>query len=506
MIGSFRSGGPLDLDCDALIIGSGAGGACVADVLTRAGFDVVMIEEGAYTPPQFAPTSASDALLRSWRCGGLTAALGAPPVVYAEGRCVGGGTEINSAIFQRADDSLLDLWARRYSIAEFGAEALAPWYDRAARAVNASYTPLSEQGRPSDLLRAGAAKLGWRHASLERAQRQCVGTNNCSLGCPTGGKQSMSVTLLPEAIARGMRLVAECRVDRLERSGDRIVAAHGRAIDHAGRRQRVTVRAKDVFLCAGAIHTPALLQRSGLGRHFGKTLRMHPTIRAIAVFDELVDASSFRLPLQAITEFMPDQRIGGSVFTPSFFGMALADDLPRRAHLLARWRHAAVYYGMIRPQGTGRIDSLLPGQEPLVRYSHTAQDLHSIAEIGGRLAEVLFAAGARLVVPCIAGHEGWTDPAAARQELSRGIARSRLNLMTIHLFSSCIPGETGAQTVTDSFGRVRGLANLVIADASQIPEAPGCNPQGTVMALAFRSAEAFLTAADHVRSVAAAAE
>ena len=108
MKGSFRPGAALDLDADAVIIGSGAGGSCVADILTKAGLSVIMLEEGGYVPAPLASPLATGAFPATWRCGGLTAALGAPPVAYAEGRCVGGGTEINSAIAQRADPELLN--------------------------------------------------------------------------------------------------------------------------------------------------------------------------------------------------------------------------------------------------------------------------------------------------------------------------------------------------------------------------------------------------------------
>ena len=72
--------------------------------------------------------------------------------------------------------------------------------------------------------------------------------------------------------------------------------------------------------------------------------------------------------------------------------------------------------------------------------------------------------------------------------------------MTIHLFSSCPSGENTDRCATDSFGRVHGLENLFNVDGSQIPEAPGVNPQGTIMAIAFRNAEAFLAESDRDRS------
>lgn len=493
MTGPHRLLQGMDLECEVLIIGSGAGGAVVADVLTRAGIDVLMLEEGPYIPQSKAPNSAVEAFPKLWRSGGVTAALGPQPVAYAEGRCVGGGTEINSAIFQRTPAELLEDWAKRYQIAEFGADQLADYFERAAATVNASQTsgPLGEH---SETLRRGGEALGWKVSALERGQRSCVGTNLCALSCPTGGKQSMTATLIPEALRRGLRLIAECRVLRLNRKSGRITGATAIVRDDAGRRGKVTVRCKEVFLCAGAIHSPALLKRSGLGTNVGKSLRLHPTVKAIGVFDDPIEGHLSRLPLYAVTEFMPDQRIGGSVFTPGFFGMALAEDWAQRADLMKSWRNCASYYAMARAEGTGSIRPLPGVGDPLVTYRLTDADRRNLASGLGRLGRLMFAAGARRVFPSITGHAGWDSPKDCEQlESDQVLPWERTNIMTIHLFSSCPPGENRALSATDSFGRVRGAENVTLADASQIPEAPGVNPQGTVMALAYRAAEAFLT-------------
>jgi choline dehydrogenase-like flavoprotein len=252
-------------------------------------------------------------------------------------------------------------------------------------------------------------------------------------------------------------------------------------------------------LAAGAIYTPTILQRSGFKGRVGASLRLHPTIRVIAVFEETIDAHLSRLPLAAVTEFMPDQRVGGSVFSPAFFAMALGEDLENRAQLQAHWRQSGLYYGMIRPTGHGRV-AVLPGlADPIVSYRLEPADWTALAMVTERLAQVMFAAGARLVVPSIIGNTGWRSPAEARRDLAGGLPRRRTNLMSIHIFSSCPPGEDIARTVTDSFGRMRGVENLVIADASQIPEATGVNPQGTVMALAFRATEAWLAGSPQER-------
>src|SRR5947208_9619741 len=101
MTGIITIEGPTILSCEVLVIGTGAGGASAAATLADAGVDVLMLEEGPYVPADVAPQGLAEALPMLWRGGGLTATIGGTQIALVEGRCVGGGTEINSAIFQR---------------------------------------------------------------------------------------------------------------------------------------------------------------------------------------------------------------------------------------------------------------------------------------------------------------------------------------------------------------------------------------------------------------------
>ena len=73
-------GHATSFSADAIIIGSGAGGSAVADSLTRAGLDIVMVEEGPLVPANESTGTGTGAFARAWRGGGLTAALGRPPI------------------------------------------------------------------------------------------------------------------------------------------------------------------------------------------------------------------------------------------------------------------------------------------------------------------------------------------------------------------------------------------------------------------------------------------
>ena len=66
------------------------------------------------------------------------------------------------------------------------------------------------------------------------------------------------------------------------------------------------------------------------------------------------------------------------------------------------------------------------------------------------------------------------------------------SLMTVHLCSTVPMGEDPRRCGTDSFGRLHGFENVWVNDASLLPDAPGVNPQGTIMAIASRNSAYFM--------------
>src|SRR5918996_3830491 len=264
-------------------------------------------------------------------------------VAYVEGRCVGGSTEINRGLYHRLPDHLAAEWSATYRIDEFGPAALAGYADRVERQLAVTTVP----GAPppsSAVLERGATKLGWRNVEFSRVfsyDDQGRGT-----------KQTMSRTMLPRALAAGATLVPDCRVQRLLRDGDRVVGARARRRHEDGTTERLTIRAEQVFVCAGAVETPALLQRSGIRRNVGNGLKMHPTVKIAARFSHPVDHGD--VPMHRITEFAPGLTIGGSASRRGHIAMALADTGIPFDDALANWENISVYYAAIRSEGSGR--------------------------------------------------------------------------------------------------------------------------------------------------------
>lgn len=113
-----------DLSCDVLIIGSGAGGAPTAALLAEAGFDVIVVEEGEWVEQGSVAPFSLEQMEHQYRAGGVTVALGLPSIAYTEGRCAGGGTEVNSGLYRRPPTEVVERWASRWHIRDLDPDSL----------------------------------------------------------------------------------------------------------------------------------------------------------------------------------------------------------------------------------------------------------------------------------------------------------------------------------------------------------------------------------------------
>ncbi|MCC6339501.1 MAG: GMC family oxidoreductase [Acidimicrobiia bacterium] len=469
-----------DLRADVVVVGSGAGGAVTAATLAEGGRDVCVVEEGPWIAPDELEPFSFEEMRARYRHRGLTAALGRPGIAYAEGRCVGGSTEINSGLYRRLPEELAARWQERGRILEFTPDILDHYASTIEEEIEISTVP----GAPplsSALIERGATKLGWRSTEFARLFSYSPDGR--------GTKQTMARTFVPRAVAAGARIVPDTEAVRVLVDGGRATGVACRRRRPDGAWERFEVRAPQVFVCGGAIQSPALLQRSGIRGLVGSGLEFHPTIKVAARFPHPIDHDD--VPMHRVTEFPSNLTIGGSASTRGHVALAIADAAPGDDEALDAWESTAVYYTAIKSEGHGRVWTLPGLHAPVVAYSLTEADLSLLARGLVHLGELLFAAGATALYPSIAGGPvlrrrgdlvSWWD----------AVDRNRVNLMTVHLASTIRMGEDQALAAADSFGRIRGVANLWVNDASLLPTAPGVNPQAAIMAIARRNADHFL--------------
>jgi choline dehydrogenase-like flavoprotein len=470
-----------ELRCEIAVVGSGPGGSITACLLAESGRDVLLIEEGPFASLESTPAFSVCEMEQKYRNGGLTVAMGQTKIAYVEGRCVGGGSEINSGLYHRTPPEILDQWRREFEVEALSESDLRPHFEACERDVFVSKLPGAAPAA-SLKLHEGAERLGWKSLEVPRWFRY---EDTPPGAAPRGTRQSMTRTFVPRFLAAGGRLLPGTRVRRLVRDGNWELETE-RANGSRGR-----ISAETVFVCAGAVQTPALLRRSGLKKNIGNSLHLHPTAKLVACFPDQINAHHMGVPVHQVKEFSPRLSFGCSISSEPYLGLGLLDfpdtlrDVPRQ------WPHLATYYAMITGEGCGTVRTLPGFRDPLVRYLVTRTDRRDLMDGLRKLSEALFAAGAAEIYPAVPGGRILRGPEEARQ-LPDEFPAGGGGLMTIHLFSSCPMGERKDKCAADSFGRVHEAKNLFIADASLLCGAPGVNPQGTIMAIARRNALQFV--------------
>lgn len=469
---------------DVVIIGSGAGGAVVAAELAESGLSVAVLEEGEHHATGEFTTRTLDMVRMLYRDGGAATTLGRVPIQFAEGRCVGGSTVVNGGMAFRASERVLHRWGSAAGLPGLDLDAQ---YARVERLLSVGPPDPDSIGRDQQLLKAGADRLGWRVVECRRAHVHCGGCNVCVWGCPTGAKQSALVSYLPRAISFGASVWTGCRVDRVVMDGKRAV---GVVASVAGR--SVTVRARRVVLAAGAVQTPALLQRSRIAspsRQVGRNLTLHPGAAVTALFDETVDAWTGAHESYQVREFESEGIILAAVnLPPSLVTRTLHLRGTNLDEAMAEYPRMVTAGVLVEDTGAGRVRAV-GNRDVAVTYPVSSLDSARIVRAVTLLGEALLAGGARRLHLPIDG----VQPVVAMDELRRltdaPIAPERLELSTVHLMGTARLGADPVTSVCDSHGAVHDTDQLLVADASLFPSPVGVNPQLTVMALATRVAE-----------------
>lgn len=459
---------------EALVVGSGAGGATTAATLVAAGVQTLVLEEGPDVPAGQVPQFSQSQMRAQYRNRGQLMALGVPPVTYAEGCCVGGSTEINSSLYHRPSAALLAGWTRGWAIRDLTPAVMDPISEAIERNLHVGRFP-GPLPAASAFLADGAAQLGWHSVEVSRWFRY-----------DTGQRQSMSVTYLRHARACGAEVRSGARVRSLEVANGRAAVAEVEMSD--GRTERIGF--DTVFVCGGAVQSAALLLRSGITGNVGRTLSMHPTVKAVA-FSQRIESDPRDVPVTQVREFAPDMTIGGSATDPPLLALALLPTSVGVHEAAESGPGAGIYYAAIRSSGRGRVRVLPRQRDPLVTFRVPRVDFARLQSAMGRLLLVLLAAGSDRVVASVHGAEAITGPDGIPAEVAR-MTRRTADLMTVHVCSSVPMGEDRDLCAVDSFGASHEVRGLVVNDASIVNGAPGINPQGTVMALAIRNAEHFL--------------
>ncbi len=506
-------------ELDAVVIGTGAGGAPLLAKLAAAGRRVVALEAGPWfeSPAEQFATDEVAASHIYWLGERLSG--GKTPEVLGgntSGTGVGGSTLHWGAFCPRADERDLQLktdsgrgvdWPLHlrdlipyYQEVELflGVSGPSPYPWDPARRYPTGPVPING---PGELMIKGFDALGLRSSAAPIAalsqdysrpeyetRKACVNRGFCHQGCRNGAKASMDVTYLPWAVRSGAEIRPQCFVTGFEQdTAGRITAVLYRDTSGTGELITRRQRTKHVFLCAGAVETPRLLLYTGLANgsgQVGKNYMGHVAAQVWGTFDRPVRMNK-GFPATVISEdtMRPkDADFAGGYLVQSLgvVPVSWSTSVARGRQMFGRdlTRYLANYNYIA---GIGVNGETLPTDEnylalsdeldtngipkPVLQFSYQANEQKMEAHGIKLMTEAWKAAGAR---------DTWSTP------------------RTAHTIGTCRMGVDAEASVVDPFGRSHEISNLWISDNSTFPSSLAANPALTIMALALRTAEAFL--------------
>ena len=497
----------LVLKPDVCVVGSGPGGAMAASRCARAGLSVVVLEEGGHHTKDEFDMQESTAFPKLYQDRGNRASADLS-ISILQGRAVGGGTVVNWTTSYRTPDHVLEWWRAREG-AEVTPALLRPHFDEVEARLGITKVDLDDTNPNNRALYDGCKKLGWQVDTTSRNVRGCVRSGYCGMGCPVDAKQSAALTYLPDAVAAGATVYANCRVEKLEWSGRRVSAALGRVLDPVtglptGRTIRVEPRA--VVVSGGALNSPALLLRSGLTQGpVGRQTWLHPVVGAFAYYKDRIEG--FYGAPQSVASHHFAQRAQGAGFfleaAPTHplltstalpgFGAGLRDSARGLAHLATGLALVIDGFGSPEEEPGGTVTLRADGG-PRLDYPFTERLYEAFRAGMKAVAQVHLANGALEV------RTGHTLPLRLTSERDLALIErapvgpNRLGVFTAHQMGGCRMGADPARSVVDPRLRHHHLENLWVLDGSVFPTSLGVNPMESIYGVASWGAQHLVAA------------
>ncbi|KAH8923691.1 hypothetical protein BT69DRAFT_1262214 [Atractiella rhizophila] len=504
-------------ETEVLVIGTGAGGGVTGAHLAETGHKVLFVEKGAYTECNSLFTSEREAFNNLFEGRAFTATEEGTTTILA-GATLGGGTTVNWSGSLSPPRWLRESWKKK------GIDwATTRQFQESVDAVcgRLGVTRDVEHGRANQMLIEGARKAGYDANVLpQNSAGKAHGCGFCTFGCPSGTKNGTVNTYLSDANKAGAQFLLEHEVERVLFSSSvdpaypsqdatekeleqfsyspwyRRTRAVGAVVKDKEGKKKVIVAKKGVIVSAGALHSPAVLLRSGIKNPWlGKNLRLHPSGFVMGWFDEDVKPWEGDIMTAHVTETAnrDGTHYGSKIITMQtslmIHSTIVGFKKGREAHKkdMANYKNCLNFCIITRDRDGGTV-SLAPNGSPVYNYTLSAYDGVSLMEGLIAAANIQYALGAKRIRTTqiwVDDFEGGDDAAfESWKQKVREAGPTESKIGSAHQMGTCKMGKSRKEGVTDPRGAVWGTQGLYVADTSLFPDSSGVNPMITCMSVA----------------------
>ncbi len=543
-----------NFDADVIVIGSGAGGGFVATALAEAGKSVLLLERGKWFDyKKDFPARYPDWQSRgsAFRIGSF---FSDPTLSFQKGAAikaedfdlcsrhkinklqkykyrgsfnyhrvfgVGGSTLHYQGEAHRFPDHAFDM-QNRYGFGinwPISYQQLEPYYAKAEnwlgvagdpanpfKPARGPYpTPAHDLSTKTQWVKRGSDKLGWSllpnslvlPSESYDGRSPCRYTGMCVKGCPFGAKSSVDLAVLPRGLKTGrLKVLDNTRVLELETKADGSI----KAVIYLQGEERKRVTADRYVLSTGAIETPRLLLTSqggahpdGIGNRYDRVGRnLMETIYSVLTIEADRPVQAWKG--QPIDSRIWDFNSPGEDNNRNGFVLGVSSSMSAYTGPLSYARRIAgtgkAHKDAVREK-FGRIVNLFgiaehsPNENNRVTLSDK-KDKQGIAKI--IVSSDYYDRDKRTLREMISKLTMLAEATGPSKVMN--LFSTYNNPNTTHLAGTCMMGNDPEQSVVDANGKVHGVKNLYIADASILPgQGMGDSPSLTIQALALRIAD-----------------
>ncbi|MEX1254722.1 MAG: GMC family oxidoreductase N-terminal domain-containing protein [Dehalococcoidia bacterium] len=507
---------------DYVIVGAGSSGATLAARLTEdPACRVLLLEAGpdwrsADAPREMRIPNPSAMVAHpdfSWTKLRARRTESQEPSLFWRGRGLGGSSAINGQIAIRPPLADFDRWVTVHGCDGWSGEAVLPYFVKLEDDLDFGDAPYHGHGGPIPIYRAprekwGAGDRALAGSALALGYSWCedhnapMGTGVSPYAINSRDEQRVTTNdgyLEPARDRPNLEIRGGALVDRVDFVGTRAVGVRVR-IDGEWR----SVRANDVILSAGAVHTPAILQRSGVGRpeHLrslgiaplidlpvGESLQDHPVVQLLLMLreDARVPDPDFRHTNVCVR--YTSGLAGDEENDMMQVGMNMVLGNPSMA-LFGCWVNLCYSRGWLRitsadPELDPQVEErMLSDERDLMRLRDGARRLFEIA----RQPATTAIAGGAMTLSLDPDYRRGVDGFGSDADLDAWLLGAAGDAQ--HIVGTCRMGPPDdPQSVVDTECRVLGTESLRVIDASIMPEVPRANTHLTCVMIGERMAD-----------------
>lgn len=489
---------------DIIIIGSGAGGATAAELLSqKPGLKILLLESGPYRTKDHFNQKEKDMTAIYYKRGGfLSSDLS---IGVAAANTVGGSTAVYTGVSFRPPESVLDKWRTQHGLHFLTPEYVNQSLDHIEQELNVHELPESWDNDNNRLFKEGAQKLGIPVKRLKINIKGCQQQGFCNLGCTSGGKQSTLEVQIPKALKNGVELIHNADVQIIEKNkvSFTIKPAPQNTIKNSIPEGQYTIHAQVIVVAAGVLQTPALLWRSknylNLNtKLLGRYVTLHPAININGIYKEVI--KNYRgFPKTYYSDAFSDSHgyyLETSFYYPGItaknnpgFGEVhqnLMSDYEKMMSILILAHDHAEYQNHISIDKKGNS---------VLHYTISKEVKKSLIHALKKSLEIFFAAGCTH-----ASSPGSSKSLIKAEDISKlntiitdqNLSFAKTPLSSAHPQGGCIMGKTPEQSMVNLKGQIWGTNHIYVADASLFPTSVKVNPYETVMLLSKYVSEQIL--------------